>query len=400
MLSRSFAALHSQPLRRSRRSNAIRVGHGRRLVRLWMVVCALLGCVTLLATARAAMASRWSIQRTANPVHTNDSELFAVSCVSRTACTAVGSVFKRNGTGLTLAERWNGVSWSIQRTPNRAVGSGLLGGLDDVSCTSATVCTATGSADALTLAVRWNGAIWSTQRARTPSYGGDLQGVSCVSRTFCGAVGWAASDVLLAERWDGVGWLTQQTVVPSGAKDGSLSGVSCVSMTACTAVGYYTSRVGKEFSVAERWDGIGWSMQQSPQPPGAKSSRLSGVSCTSMVACTAVGYYNLTQPHDIAACGALGRRRLVDPTDSQPCPRQGQRFIKRVLREGDGVHCRRKLHRPRRHDVAARGALERPHMVARAATQPCPGEGHLLLRYLLRKGKGVRCCRELHEPRR
>jgi hypothetical protein len=160
-----------------------------------------------------------------------------------------------------------------------------------VSCTSATLCTATGSADALTLAVRWNGAIWSTQQARNASYEGDLQGVSCVSRTFCGAVGWAASDVLLAERWDGLGWSTQQTAIPSGAKDGSLSGVSCVSITACTAVGYYTSRGRTTSRLAEHWNGVGWSIRPIPSPARAKDSGLSSVSCVKATACIAVGSF-------------------------------------------------------------------------------------------------------------
>jgi hypothetical protein len=33
------------------------------------------------------------------------------------ACTAVGYCFTNRGS-LTLAERWNGTDWAIQRTPN------------------------------------------------------------------------------------------------------------------------------------------------------------------------------------------------------------------------------------------------------------------------------------------
>jgi hypothetical protein len=42
---------------------------------------------------------------------------------------------------VTLAERWNGTSWSIQATPNPP---GLRAGLSAVTCPSAGVCTAVG----------------------------------------------------------------------------------------------------------------------------------------------------------------------------------------------------------------------------------------------------------------
>ena len=41
----------------------------------------------------------------------------------------------------------------------------------------------------------------------------------------------------LAEVWDGSTWTVQSTPNPTGATSGSLYGVSCTSATACTAVG-------------------------------------------------------------------------------------------------------------------------------------------------------------------
>ena len=133
-----------------------------------------------LVGAEPATAARWSVQRTANPAGKKDSDLFSVSCPTKTACTAVGDIAGRAGglTNLTLAEHWDGASWSIQRTPNPSSGSGLLGGLDDVSCTSETSCTATGSVGALALAEFWDGFMWSVQRTPGPGSGSDLQGVS------------------------------------------------------------------------------------------------------------------------------------------------------------------------------------------------------------------------------
>jgi hypothetical protein len=66
--------------------------------------------------------------------------------------------------------------------------------------------------------------------------------------------------------------------------------VSCTSAVACAAVGARTDSSG-EFTgtLAERWDGSRWRLQPTPNPPGAHGSALFGLSCTSSSACTATG---------------------------------------------------------------------------------------------------------------
>jgi hypothetical protein len=59
----------------------------------------------------------------------------------------------------------------------------------------------------------------------------------------------------LAERWDGSTWTIQTTRTPSGATGVNLSGVSCTSDTACTAVGSYTNSGGTQMAFAERYSG-------------------------------------------------------------------------------------------------------------------------------------------------
>ena len=116
-----------------------------------------------------------------------------VSCVSASACTAVGD----DGQGpfrKTLVESWNGTRWSVVPSPNPAKSHNYLFA---VSCVSASACTATG-----------------THGNRDP---------------FRGA---------LVESWNGTTW----SVVPSpvkGTAQNQLQGVSCVSATACTAAGHY-----------------------------------------------------------------------------------------------------------------------------------------------------------------
>jgi hypothetical protein len=131
-----------------------------------------------------------------------------VSCTSASACTAVGSYSTVTDDFGTLAERWNGTTWAIQATPNPS--DSIFPGLYAVSCTSASACTAVdGDSDAgVELAEYWNGTTWAIQA--TPNPGGSnssvLNGVSCTPTfTWCIAVGSyvnsAGSEVTLAERY-------------------------------------------------------------------------------------------------------------------------------------------------------------------------------------------------------
>ena len=240
---------------------------------------------------------KWVIQRTPNP--RGSVFLYGVSCASRSACAAVGYA-EVPGTAL-LAERWNGRKWAIQRTPSPR-GSAVLYG---VSCIRSNACTAVGFAGSSSLghrslAVRWNGRKWAIQRTpnrSSPSGGTYLDGVSCASRTACTAVGFVGDetipegDVSLAERWNGKNWVIQRTPDPPGTNNTNLNGVSCVSRTACTAVGYAANSTGVgAISLAERWNGRNWVIQRTPNPSGVgNDTTLSGVSCTSQSACTAVG---------------------------------------------------------------------------------------------------------------
>jgi len=63
--------------------------------------------------------SRWTIRRLPVPPGPPGQEPLvlpaSVSCASATACVTVGS-----SQGATMAERWNGAAWTIQRTPDPA----------------------------------------------------------------------------------------------------------------------------------------------------------------------------------------------------------------------------------------------------------------------------------------
>jgi hypothetical protein len=129
----------------------------------------------------------------------------------------------------------------------------------------------------------------------------ELLGVSCVTARNCLAVGvdrnaLKGADGPLAETWNGTTWRTVGVRLPRGATTGILDGVSCVSAARCVAVGSsYDKGSGKEFALADTWNGKAWTPAQLPAPGGADAS-LSGVSCKSGASCVAVGSYTSVGP--------------------------------------------------------------------------------------------------------
>jgi hypothetical protein len=251
--------------------------------------------------AEAWNGTSWEIQPTPNPTGSTDSELFGVSCVSTDACTAVGFYNLVNKKTRTLAETWNGTSWTIASTPNPR--HSIVSELSGVSCATVDACTAVGfslsrlTGKTVTLAEVWNGRIWSIQTTPAPSGGKDyLQRVSCAKASDCTAVGYSVSSsgvgTALAEARVGDSWRVETTPDPKGALYVSLSGVSCSASAACTAVGSYTNSSGDDLTLAELRTGTSWSVQTTPDPTGATGSGLSAVTCTASHACTAVGSYS------------------------------------------------------------------------------------------------------------
>jgi hypothetical protein len=246
----------------------------------------------------------WTLQIPPHPAGSTASSLNAVSCTSATDCTAVG-VSQTNSSSplVSLAEHWDGTSWTIESTPNPtgAASTNLVG----VSCTSATACTAVGptqpvNSGYVTLAERWDGSSWTIQSTPNPTGTMDsqLDAVSCPSTTACTATGQYGNSsgipLTLAERWDGTSWTIESTPNPTGALVTNLVGVSCTSASACIATGQSKNSAGTYVTLAERWDGTTWTIQATPNPTGAQSSylnTLNGVACTSATACTAAGSY-------------------------------------------------------------------------------------------------------------
>ena len=291
---------------------------------LLVVLVSLTGSGTASAASfdGASGTSGWAIQPLPTLTTAPNGHLSAVSCRSAGSCAAVGYSHDAQGVDVTLAEQWDGNRWTIQRTPNPdgAHDSFLTG----VSCSRLPACTAVGDAvgasgQQVALAERWNGSRWELQRIPNPT-GSEtfLTSVSCVSPTACAAVGYGrigARTTTIAERWDGTDWHLQATPNIKGVNSSRLSSVSCSAASACTAVGFSGELFGDPQAVAERWDGMSWSLQANPAPLGATRTALSSVSCPSHASCVATGYW-----HDNAKGGGTlaehwdGSTWTIEPT--------------------------------------------------------------------------------------
>jgi len=284
--------------------------------------------------APSAASAAWTVPPTPNVDGASTSNLLAVDCSSATSCIAVGLSTPGPGTGsATLAERWNGTSWGIVPTPNPP--GATFSSLNGVSCPRPNVCFAVGSSDSGPLVELWNGTSWSIQSSPAIA-NGKLNAVSCSGLLACTAVGkGGSSSVTLAERWDGTGWHVQSTPNAAGSQSSSLLGVSCPLKRTCTAVG--KSVAGSVTSpVVERWFGRvnAWGQQTAPEPEGAESASLAGVSCPDGPVCVATGS-SMTHlgPTTTLAERRIGPHWSVLPT---PNPPQGPGVNESVL---FGVSC-------------------------------------------------------------
>lgn len=156
-----------------------------------------------------------------------------------------------------------------------------------VSCLSSSFCMAVGSFEAENteepLAESWNGHVWSFTTPRLPDANAHLNSVSCASTDFCMAVG-AGSGGAVALMWDGSVW--SPVGVASGFDDASFFGVSCPTASLCVAVGETTS--GSAQALIEYWQG-GSTFTLGTAANAAGIDLLNSVSCTPSF-CMAVGW--------------------------------------------------------------------------------------------------------------
>ena len=250
--------------------------------------------------AEAWNGKTWTVKVT--PKANDDSWLDNVSCRSAHACIATGHAIQ-HGHNNWFSEMWNGRTWTIKPAPRpNSTSYSSIGG---VSCAAGSVCVAAGdyqvdnSSKSRTLAETWDGKTWTIHNTPNPQdgvNGSDLNGVSCRSAHACVAVGvysppFNGGGQTLAEIWNGRTWAIKPSRNNPTSTGGSLQGVSCRSAHACMAVGSYVTSSSEGVPLAEAWNGKSWTIKPVPNPGGATDVLLDSVSCASAHACVAVGSY-------------------------------------------------------------------------------------------------------------
>jgi hypothetical protein len=115
--------------------------------------------------------------------------------------------------------------------------------------------------------------------------GSALLGVSCLSTTFCNAVGDSVTPKFafdaLGEIWNGTSWKIDPTPSAGKKKLSTLFDVSCLSTTFCLTVG----------GLAAEWNGSSWTRLTFPHPAGSLLTNAVSISCLSTTHCAIAGDY-------------------------------------------------------------------------------------------------------------
>lgn len=239
-------------------------------------------------------------------------ELTGVSCVSATACMAVGTYRSAAdpGSNRLLAERWDGHVWLLAPFPAAVDSVRTVA----VACASVHRCLAVGStADTsgthlVPFAYMWNGTSWlqSTLPASTAA-SSSLNSVDCITTALCYAAGFRAQAAGVASqpwvlRYASGNWTVRSTPVVNvypvrdglGVSGGQLLGINCSSAAYCAAVGFADSATGTRHPWSMSLSGGRWSPLRGPIPTLHGGAQLDSVSCPADAACVTTGVEAIT----------------------------------------------------------------------------------------------------------
>ena len=183
--------------------------------------------------------------------------LYDVTCTSASQCYAVGYYYSNNGSAQTLIEQWNGTAWTIAPSPNTSTTQNNF--LYGLACTSASQCWAVGyyqdaSSVSQTLVERWDGVSWTIVSSPNRASDNLLLDVACLSPSQCWAVGLSglSNGQTLVEEWDGASWTIASSSNVNGAQFHQLRGVTCSQISQCWAVGEYQNQGSPYQTLIER----------------------------------------------------------------------------------------------------------------------------------------------------
>lgn len=215
---------------------------------------------------------------------------------------AVGYYFDgANLVDLTIAEHWDGRSWTLVPTP---IPSGWEGRLLGVSVRSSSDVWAVGwtalksTTEYYTLIEHWDGHQWSIVPSPSPNVlgaqgeGDELYGVAALAPDNVWAVGFSlyGYEQPFIEHWDGNAWSVVASPSANTLAKSQLYSVTALAPDDIWAVGYYTG--DNLQTLTEHWDGTKWTIISSPSYPTASTDTiLLSVSATSSTDIWAVGWW-------------------------------------------------------------------------------------------------------------
>jgi hypothetical protein len=279
----------------------------RRSFVFWLTVCALVASLGFGSGGSANVVAQtceptWNIVPSSNGDDDVDNGLSGLAVVSPNDIWAVGSFGTYGAQRSTLAERWNGSTWSVVPTPNGSNEVNWLLGADAVASDDvwAVGYSATNPPEQSfrqTLIERWNGNSWSVISSPNPTpplSGGpvsnELYGLDAVSANDVWAVGTSVdfgAGQTLVVHWNGTRWSVVPS--PSPGQFGWLRSVSAISANDVWAVGtHYVN--GLSVTLILHWNGSTWSVVPSPND-GPFTQELFEVRAVSADDGWAVGYH-------------------------------------------------------------------------------------------------------------
>src|SRR5215472_11807578 len=221
---------------------------------------------------------------------TSDNSVGAIAGSSPSDIWAVGDFLPDTATSnqdatLTFAEHFDGKNWTVVPTPTVGVNFTSFYG----------VAASQGQAWAVgeylnssyqdrALLEHWDGSQWSVVNIPQPGSGRDmLFGATALSPSDVWVVGDQEGQngkfETLAEHWDGSGWTVLQTPDP-GSTGNHLYGVDAVSANNVWAAGMQLNNDSPDQGLVEHWDGRKWSVVPMPAPASADLVMLDGISAT------------------------------------------------------------------------------------------------------------------------
>ena len=255
---------------------------------IWATGFAGLGTTTspFVTLAEHFNGTSWSVVPT--PALSGGEQFDAVAAVASNDVWAVGVHYPTTTTSDPLIEHWNGTSWSVVASPTLPNGAYLSA----VTAVSSTNVWAVGTSGNLKgdLVEHWNGTSWSV--VSSPAFNGAtdlLRGVSADASNDVWAVGddFGVGTVIL--HFNGMSWSRMAT-----PEDAGLNGVTVLSPTDVWAVGIATGHGRGPRPFIENFNGTSWSFVSSPNPTGGSTSLLgiAAVSANDIWAVGSVGIQN------------------------------------------------------------------------------------------------------------